>query len=178
MIAWLDATLPYNPYSIDGFAYGDKYIYPWANNKAEYTETDDDFYFVHRGKLDIFNFSRKPGVNINNTIRDNFKKAYNFRAENIDLITNGSFVNLKTEDKSVFAYELKSENKKEKIYKKIIVIGNLDFKNSKNNVVIKDGKLNKKSNFELIHGDNNITLGKRKLITDLKAGEIKVIKIK
>ena len=60
MIAWLEATLPYNPYFIDGFQTGDDYLYPWANVKAKSTDTDDDYYFVHRGKLDIFNFSRRP----------------------------------------------------------------------------------------------------------------------
>ena len=60
MIAWLEATLPFNPYFIDGFQSGDSYIYPWANTKADRSFTDDDYYFVHRGKLDIFNFSRKP----------------------------------------------------------------------------------------------------------------------
>ena len=59
MIAWLEAVLPYNPYIIDGFSTGDDYIYPWANAKARVSQTDDDYYFVHRGKLDIFNFSRK-----------------------------------------------------------------------------------------------------------------------
>ena len=47
MISWLEAVLPYNPYIIDGFPYGDEYIYPWANMKAISTETDDDYYFVH-----------------------------------------------------------------------------------------------------------------------------------
>ena len=177
MISWLEAVLPYNPYSIDGFPYGDKYIYPWANNKAEYTQTDDDFYFVHRGKLDIFNFSRKPGAKANKKILENFKQAYKFRADNIDLVTKGEFSALKTEDKNIFAFTVTSGNKKNKNFQKIITIGNLDFKNSKNNIIIKDSKLNKKLNFEVVHGDNNITISRRKLLTNLKSGEIKVIKI-
>ena len=76
-----------------GFMTGDTYIYPWANTKAEMTETDDDYYFVHRGKLDLFNFSRKPGGN-NDKILENFKRAYKFRQDNIDLITKGNFTQL------------------------------------------------------------------------------------
>ena len=36
-ISWLEATLPFNPYCIDGFFNGDTYIYPWANTKANKT---------------------------------------------------------------------------------------------------------------------------------------------
>ena len=57
MIIWLNATLPVNSYFVDGFDTGDKYIYFWANKKADVTFTDDDTYFVHRGKIDIFNFT-------------------------------------------------------------------------------------------------------------------------
>ena len=86
MIAWLEATLPFNPYFIDGFQSGDDYLYPWANTKAKSTETDDDYYFVHRGKLDIFNFSRKPEGK-NEFVKANFKEAFRFRTENPDLIS-------------------------------------------------------------------------------------------
>ena len=61
MIIWLNATLPVNSYFVDGFDTGDNYIYMWANKEAFKTYTDDDYYFVHRGKIDIFNFSRQPG---------------------------------------------------------------------------------------------------------------------
>ncbi len=206
MISWLEAVLPFNPYSIDGFAYGDEYIYSWANGQAKYTETDDDTYFVHRGKLDIFNFSRKPGevgvkgingvnetneVNENdslssnnnsdktnknaNNVLENFKQAYKFRADNIDLITKGEFVPIKTNDEKVFAFLI---SKKGKETEQIVVLGNLDFKNYKNDLTIKIPKLNKKSKFELIHGDNNIKFNHKKLHTNLKAGEIKIIKTK
>ena len=87
MISWLEATLPFNPYIIDGFYSGDDYLYKWANTKASTTSTDDDVYFVHRGKLDIFNFSRKPG-GTNKIILDNFKNATVFRDANKELITN------------------------------------------------------------------------------------------
>jgi hypothetical protein len=58
MIIWLSATLPVNSYFLDGFATGDTYLYQYRNKKAPKSYTDDDYYFVHLGKMDIFNFSR------------------------------------------------------------------------------------------------------------------------
>ena len=44
------------------------------------------------------------------------------------------------------------------------------------NFGLKIPKLNKKLNFEVIHGDNDIELKRNKLVTNLKAGEVKVVK--
>lgn len=170
MIAWLEAVLPYNPYSIDGFAQGDDYIYPWANKEAEYTVTDDDNLFVHRGKLDIFNFSRKPLLK-SQKVLENFKSAYKFRIQNEELVTKGEFVPLKTDDEKIFAFCIEGDREK------IIAIGNLDFEKAKKQFSIKI-KTDKKSKFEIIHGDDNIKISQKKLSTSLKAGEVKVIKIK
>lgn len=35
MIAWLNATLPLNAYYVDGFQFGDDYLYPWENKRAQ-----------------------------------------------------------------------------------------------------------------------------------------------
>ena len=174
MISWLEAVLPFNPYLIDGFQYGDGYIYPWANGKAECTETDDDTYFVHRGKLDIFNFSRKPGLNPNQKILENFKEANKFRANNIDLISKGEFTALKTNDENIFGFMVSNKCKNPK---RIIVLGNLDFKNTKGDIVIKIPKLNKKSEIEFVHGDGSLKIHHNKLMTSLTPGEIEVVKI-
>ena len=171
MISWLEATLPFNPYCIDGFFTGDSYLYSWANTKAEKTETDDDTYFVHRGKLDIFNFSRKPEGK-NERILNNFKQALNFRNDNLDLITKGDFTELKTGNDKVFAYSRRLEKEQ------IIVVGNLDFKNPQNRITIKDKNVNQKKSLEVITGNDNIKVNHRKLLTDLEAGEIKVLMIK
>ena len=170
MICWLEATLPYNPYIIDGFQTGDDYIYPWANTKAAMTETDDDFYFVHRGKMDIFNFSRKPGGK-SKLINENFKKAFEFRIKNQDLIAKGTFTPLKSGKDRVFAYSRSYQGET------IIVVGNLDQKRSQKRVIIKVSGINKKENLELIHGMPNYKTKKNKLYTDLEAGEIKVLRI-
>ncbi len=177
MISWLEATLPYNPYFIDGFPYGDEYIYPWANGKATRTETDDDTYFVHRGKLDIFNFSRCPkggSKGVNPRILKNVKEAAKFRYENTDLITNGIFSQFKTNDEKVFAYMMSGKGK---YPERVIVLGNLDFKNTKKDVRIKIPKLNKSDKVDIVHGDGSLQIHKRKLTTELTPGEIEVVKI-
>ena len=170
MISWLEATLPFNPYFIDGFQSGDDYLYPWANTKADFTETDDDYYFVHRGKLDIFNFSRKPeGRSV--VIKQNFQNAFKFRAENADLVARGIFTPLKTGKDKVFAYSRSYDGDT------IVVLGNLDFKHSQKNIRVKVPGMKKKHQLDVIQGYNNYKTRKNKLYTDLSAGEIKVFRM-
>ena len=170
MISWLNATLPFNAYCIDGFFNGDAYLYSWANTKAENSETDDYSYFVHRGKLDIFNFSRKPGGE-NENILNNFKKAFEFRIKNSDLITKGEFLELKTDNEKVFAFERNYKNQS------VIVIGNLDFKNPQYKITVRVPNVRKKNDFEIIAGNENIKAGNKKIFTDLDNGEIKVLRL-
>ena len=170
MIAWLEATLPYNPYFIDGFQTGDDYLYPWANTRARFTETDDDYYFVHRGKFDIFNFSRKPGGK-NEFVKANFIEAFRFRAENSDMISKGTFTPLKTDKEKVFAFSRSYQGET------IIVIGNLDFKHAQKHTTIKISGLKKKKDLQVIEGYSNYKTKNNKILTDLDAGEIKVLRI-
>ena len=121
MIMWLNATLPINSYYVDGFDTGDNYIYMWANKEAFKTYTDDDYYFVHRGKIDIFNFSRRPQGKYYNLI-GSFIFANRFKEQFTETINFGKFKILKTSNPSTFAYS-KSYNGKS-----IIVIGNLNFR--------------------------------------------------
>ena len=167
MICWLEATLPFNPYIIDGFQTGDDYIYPLENEKAAYTQTDDDCYFVHRGKLDIFNFSRKPEGKYNT----DYKSAMEFRRKNIDIVTLGNFVPIKTDNENIFAFARCYEGKT------IVVIGNLDYENEYKKATIRLSGLNKRRNIEFIKGSNDLRYRMRKIYTDLKAGEIKVLLI-
>ena len=170
MICWLDATLPFNPYIIDGFTTGDDYIYPLENSKAQKSETDDDVYFVHRGKLDIFNFSRKPEGKYN-SISDEFKTAMEFRNNYSDIITLGSFVPLKTQIPEIYAYA--------RCYagRTVVVVGNLDYTNPYRKISIKVPGINKKHNIQCIKGDIAYKIHRGKLYTDLSAGEIKVLLI-
>ena len=170
MISWLYATLPFNPYCIDGFFTGDHYIYPWENKKAETTYTDDDSYFVHSGKMDIFNFSRKPDGK-NKFINDNFKRAMKFRQDNLNLITKGNFIPLKTDNNRVFAFERVLNNNI------VIVIGNLDFRNDTDKIVIKTSGIKNKTYFDIINQEGYIRIKHNRMEIPLKAGEIKVLRI-
>ena len=171
MISWLEATLPFNPYFIDGFSTGDTYLYPWANSKANTTETDDDYYFVHRGKLDIFNFSRKPEGN-NEFVKANFIEAMRFRKENSDLISKGTFTSLKTDNSKVLAYTRSYKGET------VIVIGNMDFRHSQKKIKLKVAGVKKDKNIEIIEGMPNIKTRNNTIYTDLESGEIKVLRIK
>lgn len=170
MIAWLEATLPFNPYFIDGFQSGDDYLYPWANTKAKFTETDDDYYFVHRGKFDIFNFSRRPGGK-NEFVKANFKEAFRFRTENSDLISKGTFTPLKVDKEKVFAFSRSYQGDT------IVVIGNLDYKHPQRRITVKVSGLKKKKDMQVIEGLTNYKTRNNKLLTDLEAGEIKVLRM-
>ncbi len=170
MISWLEATLPFNPYCIDGFFNGDNYIYQWANTEAEKTYTDDDTYFVHRGKLDIFNFSKKPGGNNLDVVR-NFKQANDFRINNTDLVTKGDFIPIKTKDKKVFAFSRTLGNET------IIVAGNLDFNKSKDKITVKTSKIKKNAIIDIEHGNHYVKTGRNHITMNFKPGEIIVIKV-
>ena len=128
MIIWLNATLPVNSYFVDGFDTGDNYIYMWGNKEARKTYTDDDTYFVHRGKIDIFNFSRQPGGQDTELLR-NFIYSNNIKRQFSKIIDFGKFIPLKASHNSVFAYAL-SYNKQS-----VIVVGNLDFRQRVDTVV-------------------------------------------
>lgn len=170
MMCWLEATLPFNPYFIDGFQFGDDYIYPWANTKAKFTETDDDYYFVHRGKLDIFNYSRKPQGN-SDIVKDNFKRAFDFRNEKLDLITKGTFSPIKTDKPSVFAYTRSYQGET------ILVVGNLDAKHAQKRVKLKVSGIKKDEVLEIIQGQGYCKTRKNKIYVDLDAGQIRLFKL-
>lgn len=134
MIIWLNSTLPLNSYYIDGFPTGDTYIYPWANKKASLTYTDDEYYFVHRGQLDIFNFSRSPKGKYSDIFQQ-FIVANRVKSLFLELISKGNFVSLRTSSPNVFAYA-RCLNKQS-----LIVVGNLDFK-SRQKVTVYVPKIN------------------------------------
>lgn len=167
MIIWLNTTLPLNAYYTDGFSTGDDYIYPWANKKATGTFTDDDYYFVHRGQLDIFNFSRKPCGKHYDILQD-FIIANKFRNMAKNILANGDFLPLRTSSSTVFAYSRNYNNES------VIVIGNLDFKNTQKISVSIPKTINKSTSMpvKLI---NIPTISKNKIKTQLAPGEIQVL---
>ena len=104
-IIWLQATLPVNSYFVDGFQSGDAYLYKYANQKAAKTYTDDDYYYVHKGKIDIFNFSRKPGGK-DSLIQDEFIIANSIKKQASEMMQKGNITFLNTTNPDVFAYML------------------------------------------------------------------------
>lgn len=167
MIIWLNATLPLNSYFIDGFDTGDDYIYFWANRKADKTFTDDEYYFVHRGKMDIFNFSRKPGGKFFD-IKQDFVTANNIKTVISDAFANGDFKTYKTSSNSVFAYSRIIDQSG------ILVIGNLDFRKSQN-IIAYVSKIKSESLVVPIKMNNIPKVSKGKIMLQLDPGEIIVI---
>jgi len=168
MIMWLNATLPLNSYFVDGFDTGDKYIYFWANKKADKTYTDDEYYFVHRGKIDIFNFSRKPGGN-DLGLKDEFVRANQCKTIVNNILRDGKFKFLKTNNPSVFAYI--SYNKSQSV----LVIGNMNFRSSIEDVTVSVPGLVKSAPVIPINLENLPLIGKGKVNTSLNAGEVQVL---
>ena len=137
IIIWLNATLPLNPYYVDGFLQADDYIYEYSNKKASETYTDDDFYYVHQGQIDIFNFSRRPGTE-SKVLSDEHKIAMSLRNKYTDVITKGSFISLDSDNNKIFAYQ-RTYNKKS-----VVVIINRNLVNTEN-VKIKIKNITQKS---------------------------------
>ena len=162
---WLNATLNINPYFVDGIYGADNYIYKFSNKKLNYTFTDNDIAYVHEGKLDIFNFSRKP-KNDDIDLINMFKKALDFRVKNQEIINNGRFSILKTSNKNVFAYQIEYNKQK------IIVLFNNDYDKCFKNVFI---YVNYNNSLKQITSLSNKTIySKNKIITDLQNAEIQV----
>ena len=123
MITWLNITLPLNPYFLDGYVSGDTYIYRYENKKAKYSNTDDDYYFVHRAKFDIFNFSRRPDGNYRE-LKEKFVKAMKFKYWAKSILVEGKYKELSANNPSVFAFARKNGDDA------VIVIGNLNKEHS------------------------------------------------
>lgn len=167
MIIWLNSTLPLNPYYIDGFTTGDTYIYPNANKKASKTYTDDEYYFVHRGKLDIFNFSRKPEGKYVQIMQD-FIIANKLKVMASDIIASGKFIRLKSSSPEVFAYARSLPTSS------IIVIGNLNFTKMQN-VTINVPKINSDVLLVPLKMINIPKITNGKIKTGLAPGEIQIL---
>lgn len=169
MMIWLNATLPLNPYYIDGFVTGDNYLYKYANKKAIVTYTDDDYYYVHRGKLDIFNYSRKPSGG-NKDLETIFIRSMELRRYSSDAILKGSFKLLKANNDNIFAYIRQYETTG------VIVIMNKDFKN-KYIGTINVPKISPKNTCLPICLENAPEIDYGKIHVELNPGEVIVLAI-
>lgn len=168
MIIWLNSTLPLNAYYTDGFPSGDSYIYPLINKKADKTYTDDEYYFVHRGQMDIFNFSRRPGGRYQDVF-DDFISGNRAKILATGVLTQGDFVPLKTSSPSVFAYSRNFENAS------LIVIGNLDFQKAQKRIIVRAPKVTPDTPSFPLKLTSIPTYLKGKITTDLVPGEIQVL---
>ena len=86
-----------NPYIVDGYQTGDDYLYSFANKYNPITQTDNHEMTVHRGRLDIFNLSRKPG-GTQPEIGNFMNSAFNMRDKYLDVISKGTFIQLDKEN--------------------------------------------------------------------------------
>ena len=170
MIIWLNATLPLNSYFVDGFQTGDKYNYPMGNKTAPSSNTDNDIYFTHRGKIDIFNLSRKPGAE-NNELRNDFILANDVKKSLLPVLNNGIFTPLKTNHSQVFAYSFADSKKS------VLTIGNFDFEKEVNATIKLPKSLNKKELLPIKITDMP-QLKHGKICLNLNAGEIVVLILK
>lgn len=105
----LQSTLPMvNPYYIDGVQTGDYYLYPYDHAKAPASQTDNYECTVHTGRLDIFNFSRKPGGDypqIQEFIAATNKvRTGEINPEYKDILEHGSIIKLETNNPEIIAY--------------------------------------------------------------------------
>ena len=108
-IIWLETTLPLNVYYIDGLTTGDNYMYELSNKKASYTLTDDKYYYMQRGQMDIYNLSRKPEGN-DYDIYANYIAANRVRFTISDVITKGNLIKLKTSNPNIQAFSRSYNN--------------------------------------------------------------------
>ena len=170
IIIWLNATLPLNPYYVDGFLQADDYIYEYSNKKASETFTDDEFYYVHQGQIDIFNFSRKPGSDSTVLIEEH-KKAIELRKTFEEAITKGKFIQLSKDDSEIFAYQ-RTYNKSS-----VVIIINRNLVKS-NDLNIKIKNVSKKSNINFIKSSNSVSLTGSRISGKLKPAEIIILTVK
>lgn len=169
MILWLNSTLPLNAYYLDGFPTGDTYVYLYGNKKARSSQTDDTNYFVHRGQIDIFNFSRKPGGYERNFFAD-FVYANSFKKFATNIIANGKYTELSTGNKEVFSYAISYDKTT------IIVFGNINFRNT-NKAVLKIPHFTPDTMIIPIRIKNAPIAGNGSFTVTLDPGEIQVILI-
>lgn len=141
----LQATLPQiNPYFVDGIQSGDYYLYPYDHATVSNSMTDSSTATVHKGRLDIFNLSRKPGGNAPE-IGDFMKQAMSLKTGQFkEVINKGSFIPLKTNNDEIVAYARHL--------------------NGKTLLVVANRNVNKKSNGEIQIPGLNTTQGLQNLV--------------
>lgn len=168
-IMYMNATLPLNPYYVDGFQSGDKYDYSYSGKTATRTYTDNMKYYTHKNKIDIFNYSRRPGGNLPE-MQTKLKETITLRENLGDLVTKGDFNMLKTSNKKVYAYKRQLGNDA-----LIVVVSNNQLKPTDTTVNIKNIKM---SDCNVLTTADDYSVNKDKMKVKLKAGQAFAIKFK
>ena len=168
MIIWLNSTLPVNSYYVDGFQTGDDYYYKKGNSLADKTYTDDEIYFTHKGQIDIFNFSRKPGGQ-NKEIQNNMILGNNVKNSILPVLNQGNYAPLKIKNQKVFGYMFSTPAKK------VVTLGNLDFENSQKVTTKVPGYTPKKQKLLPIKISSMPDIKGSKIVLDMKPGETVVL---
>ncbi len=171
MIIWLSATLPVNSIYTDGFQTGDDYSFDWANLKAFDSKTDDKNYYSERGKLDLYNYSRRPQGQYPELF-DELKMANKFKLQMSVDMPNAEFVMLKTNYPDVFCYAMTDKTTNRTVF----VVGSFDLENIKN-VEIKVSDLNKKAVVKNIRNYAEPQIHRGRINTLLAPADVQVFEI-
>ncbi len=179
LVSGLQATLPMlNPYYFDGYQTGDDYIYDFEGTTDEQTDTDSTECTVHRGRPDIFNFSRplkgkhpECGDFMQNTLSVRNNEKYH------DILTKGSFIPLKVDKNDhdqiiTFVRHLNGRT--------LLVVANRDVNARQAGVINIPGLKSdqKLTNLFKSYGDNSeFQVSDGKLTADLGAGRIHLFEI-
>ena len=179
LVSGLQATLPMlNPYYFDGYQTGDDYLYDFENETDKETDTDSEECTVHRGKPDIFNFSR-PLKGNHPEIGDFMKNTLSVRnnPKYHDILTKGSFIPLKVDNNKndqiiAFARHLNG--------KTLVVIANRDVNSRQEGTVQIPGlkETQKLKNLFASYGENStFQADNGKINADLGTGRIHLFEI-
>ena len=142
----------------------------WACNQDNSCRAVDEFYYVHQGQIDIFNFSRKPGSDSTVLIEEH-KKAIELRKTFEEAITKGKFIQLSKDDSEIFAYQRTLNNKS------VVIIINRNLVKS-NDLNIKIKNIGKKSTIDFLKQSSDVLLTGSRLLGKLKPAEILILTVK
>ena len=115
---------------------------------------------------DIFNLSSMPVGNYPK-LKKNYLRAIDFKTRNADLIKNGTFSLLKTNNEKVFAYSIKNFDRE------LVVVGSLDEKATQK-VTVKSDYLKKDYLFTLVNSKQHPKTEKNSISVVLEPLEIQV----
>ena len=179
LVSGLQATLPMlNPYYFDGYQTGDDYLYDFEGTSDKQTDTDSEECTVHRGRPDIFNFSRpligdhpECGDFMQNTLEVRSNKKYQ------DILTKGSYIPLKVgEDKNnqiiAFARHLNGRT--------LVVVANRDVNHRQSGLLQVPGMSGNQrlSNLFKSYGENSeFQTQDGTIVTDLGPGRVHLFEV-